>query len=914
MRLKRYTGVVALLCAITLPLIAQSLPKGVEKIRSIEGIDEFTYANGLHVLLIPDSSKPKVTVNVVYKVGSRNEGYGETGMAHLLEHMLFKSATDGREIFKELTDKSAGSFNGTTSYDQTMYYETFPASDETLKWALELETDRMAHMTMKGEDLVTEMPVVRNEMEAGENHPSSVLQKRVMAAAFNFHSYGKTVIGNRTDVERVPIANLAAFYHKYYQPDNAYLIVAGNFDESKALALAAATLGALPKPERTLAQPYTEEPTQEGERFVKLERMGDEQDMMAVYHVPSALSPDSAALSVLAQVLGASQTGRLYKALVDQKIAVQTYMGAQSMHDPGVLSVYVEQKPGQNIDEARAAMLKVVEGVKDAPISAEEVDRAKTRLAKNFELSFADAQNQAMMLAFSEGSGDWRIALLRRDEIAKVTPADVERVAEKYLIPSNRTLGEFVPTKTPQRAEIAAAPAPEERFKNYVGAAAQAQGEAFDPTPTNIEARVKRIKLANGMTLILFPKKTRGGVVTASVNVRFGNEKDLFGKDTAADLAGALLMRGTQKKTRQQIQDATDKLKAQISVSGSATGASGAVRTTEANLAESLKLVRELLREPSFPEAEFAQVKQQQLAELESGKSDPQHLASITLRRKMTPQYKYGDVRYAYTIDEEMAEVNKVTLDQVQDFYKNFYGAGAGEVVVSGQFDPAQVQALVQQLFGDWKSAAKYEHVPSTYVKVAASNEKIETPDKQNSLFLADTVFQMNNDAPDYAALTIANTIFGGTTNSRLFRRIRVKDGLSYGAGSNLNVPTHDDAASLNIYAISAPQNTPKVEAAFADELGKALKDGFTQEELDKAKKTWLDEQAVRRAEEASVGRQLQSLQRWNRTFEWQARLEAQVSALTLDQVNAAFRKHVDPAAFVIVKGGDFKKAGAYQQ
>src|ERR1019366_8333665 len=313
---------------------AQTLPQGVQKVTSIEGVTEYAYANGLHVLLFPDNSKPKVTVNVVYRVGSRNEGYGVTGMAHLLEHMVFKTTKSGREVFKELTDRAGGSFNGTTSYDQTMYFETFNASDENLRWALGLEAARMVNMTMLKKDLDTEMTVVRNEMESGENSPLNVLRQRVLAAAYNFHNYGKTVIGNRTDVERVPIANLTVFYQKYYQPDNAELIVAGQFDESKALGLVAETIGAIPKPQRVLTQPYTAEPTQEGERSVILRRVGNIQGIMAVYHIPAALHPDLAALEVMAQVLGAPQTGRLYKALVDNKKAVTAGMSAGGMHDP----------------------------------------------------------------------------------------------------------------------------------------------------------------------------------------------------------------------------------------------------------------------------------------------------------------------------------------------------------------------------------------------------------------------------------------------------------------------------------------------------------------------------------------------------------------------------------------------------
>src|ERR1019366_7223815 len=316
---------------------------------------------------------------------------------------------------------------------------------------------------------------------------------------FNFHNYGKTVIGDRTDVERVPIANLAAFYKKYYQPDDADLIIAGQFDESKTLAMVSQTLGALPRHERVLTQPYTVEPTQEGERFVTLRRIGDIQGIMAVYHIPSALHPDTAPLQVMAQVLGAPQTGRLYKALVDTKKAVGANMGAENEHDPGVVLAFAQLKPDQSIDEAQQVLLKTVEGLANEPPSQEEVDRAKTRILKNIELALTNSQSVAIMLGGYAGDGDWRTFYLMRDELGKVTPADVTRVAKDYLKSSNRTLGEFIPTAAPDRAEIPATPDPVARFKDYKGGATIQQGEVFDPTPQNIEARVIRTTLPNGL-------------------------------------------------------------------------------------------------------------------------------------------------------------------------------------------------------------------------------------------------------------------------------------------------------------------------------------------------------------------------------------------------------------------------------
>jgi zinc protease len=911
---KRVLAFLGFLLLFGLGIHAQSLPNGVQKITSIEGITEYTFPNGLHVLLFPDTSQPKITVNVTYRVGSRNEGYGETGMAHLLEHMVFKTSKNGRELFKELTDRSAGFFNGTTSYDQTMYFESFPASDDSLKWALQLEQDRMVNMTMLKKDLDTEMTVVRNEMEMGENSPTNVLQERVLAAAYNFHNYGKTVIGARSDVERVPIENLAIFYRKYYEPDNADLIISGKFEESKALHLIAQTLGSIPKPDRVLSQPYTTEPTQEGEREVILRRIGNLQAVMAVYHMPSALHPDIPALQVLAQILGAPQTGRLYKELVDSKKAVSTYMYASNMHDPGFLMAFAQLKPEQSVDDAAQTLLKTVENVAANPPTQEEVDRAKARILKNIDLAMANSQSVAIMLGGYIGDGDWRLMFLTRDEVGKVTPSDVARVAKAYLKSSNRTLGEFIPSATPDRAEIAASPTPAERFKDFKPGAAIQQGEVFDPTPKNIEARLVRATLPNGMKLVMFPKKTRGGIVVATMNFRFGDEKSLFGKSTAASLAGAMLMRGTKTKNRQQIQDETDRLKAQINVWGGAGSGGARVRTIEANLPDSMRFIRELQRESIFPESEFEQIRQQRIASAESQKTEPTALAQIELSRHLNAQYPKGDVRYVATLDEQIEELQNAKPDDARRFYEEFYAPAEGEIVISGQFNPDQMKKLVTELFGSWKSTRPYQRITDRYQKVDSINHRIETPDKQNALFIAGSTVKMNDDNPDFPAITMGGMILGGSANSRLFTRIRIKDGLSYGANADFYLPTKDDAGAFYASAIAAPQNMPKVEADFQDEISRILKDGVTADELEKAKKTWLDQRSLQRADESSLAGILSGLERWGRTMDWDAQLEAKVAALTPQQVNEALKRHLDPGTISVVKGGDFKKAGVYQQ
>ena len=896
---------------LTLAVHAQSLPPGVQKVTSVEGITEYALPNGLHVLLFPDASKPKLTVNMTYLVGSRHEGYGETGMAHLLEHMLFKTTKGGRDVKKDLTDHGA-QWNGTTSWDRTNYFEIVNASDDNLKWALGLEADRMVNIRMEKAILDTEMTVVRNEFEMGENNPMGILFQRTLEAAYTFHNYGKSPIGNRSDIEHVPIESLAAFYQRYYQPDDAILTIAGQFDESKALAYAVATVGAIPRPSRKLNPTYTVEPTQDGERSVTLRRVGDTQFLMSVYHIPAATHPDNAPLNVLGEILGDNPSGRLYKALVDNKKAVAEFANAEDMHDPGFFMVEAVLRQDQSLEEARQVVLKTLENFAAEPPSQEELERSKNRLLKQFDLNMTNSQNIGLTLSEYAASGDWRLLFYQRDSIRKVTVDDVVRVAKAYLKESNRTTGEFIPTKSPDRAEIPDTPDAAAVLKDFKGGETLSQGESFSPTPANIESRVERVTLPNGLKLVLLPKQTRGGTVVVQGALHFGTEQSLMNKSAAASMAGSLLMRGTKNKTRQQIQDEADRLKARINVGGSATGANISIETVESGLAGSLKLAAECLRESTLLDNEFEQARQLRIAVIENGRSEPNMLANIELQRHLNP-YPRGDVRYVGTPDEQIDDYKKVTVAEARQFYNQFYGASDAELVVSGQFKPDEVKKLAAGLLGDWKSPSPYVRIPSHYRKIESMDRKIETPDKQNAFFMAAMTLQMSDDDPDYPAMVLANYMLGGSGASRLFKRIRDKEGLSYGVNSSFAAPPKDDGSTFMSFAISNPQNAPKVEVSFKDELSHTAKDGFSAQEVDEAKKSLLEERMVGRSQDQSLAGTLAGRERWGRTMKWDEALESKIAALTPDQVSAAFRRHVDPAALTIVKAGDFKKAGVFQ-
>jgi zinc protease len=910
----RILALVAIISVTALLTHAQTLPAGVQKGATIAGITEYTFPNGLRALLLPDSGSSTITVNITYLVGSRHEGYGETGMAHLLEHMNFIKSTHDRNIKKELEDHGAR-WNGTTYFDRTNYYETVNASDENLRWALDLEAERMVNMRIEKELLDTEMTVVRNEFERGENSAAQVLEERVLSTAFLWHNYGKSTIGSRADIERVPIDRLAAFYRKYYQPDNAVITIAGQIDPSKTVSMVATTLGAISRPSRKLDETYTVEPAQDGERTVELRRVGKGKNLIIAYHTPAMAHPDSAALEVLAGILaGRGGTGRLDKALVDTKKAVSVGVSLEELHDPGVAVLRATLSDDQSLDEVKKIALDTIAVLAREAPTKEEVDRAKTRIVQGMDRTIANSQNLAMQLNELIASGDWRLFFTNYEEIRRVSAEDVMSVAQRYFKDSNRTVGLFIPEAAPSRTVVPDAPSMDTLLASYTPDIKVDSGEALDPSPAALEKRIRRstIGAGSGIRLALLPKNTRGNRVQASLTVRFGDERSLAGQASTAQFTGSLLMRGTRSKSRQQIQDEMQKLNATINVNGGLSSASASISTTAENLIPAMKLAVEILREPSFPESDFDQIRKQRVSQVDRGRTEPGVLVSDLLQGNLSP-YPRTDVRHVRTIDEEIEDLNKVTLSDVKAFHQKFYGASQGELVVVGRFDPAVVETTAKELLASWKSASPYQRIVNSAKEVQRINTKIETPDKQNAQFSAGLRLTMRDSDPDYAAMMMANYMFGGGITARLPDRVRNREGLSYSVSSNFNAPVEGDAAAFSASAIANPANMPKVETSFLDELSRTIRDGFTAAELAAAKKALHDERVGARSSDGGVMNLISAREQYGRTLAWDEQLDAKLEALTLAQLNTAFRRHVSAANVSIVKGGDFKAAKVYQ-
>ena len=900
--------VLALSAAVAAATSAFAAPGLPTQVREVEGVHEYRLANGLQVLLIPDASKPTVTVNVTYRVGSRLEGYGETGMAHLLEHLMFKSTKNIANVGAELSKRGMG-FNGSTNADRTNYHETFPADPAQLAWALRTEAERMTHANVIKKDLDTEMTVVRNEMESGENNPFRILIEKTNAAAYQWHAYGKDTIGARSDVENVNIPHLQAFYRKYYQPDNATLIVAGAFDPKAVLAEITKDFSPIPKPTRVLEPTYTVEPVQDGEREVTLRRVGGEQDLFVTYHIPSMASADMPAFEILATALGDTPNGRLHKRLVATGKATQTFAWANQTADPGQFNAGVMMKKDDDLEGAQKILLETVEGLKTEPITADELKRTQLQLDKQFDQVLADPEQLCLALSESIAGGDWRLLFLDRDRVDSATLEQVNAAAAKWIKSSNRTLGRFIPTDAPDRTPLAQRSDAEAALKSFTPKPTVAAGESFDSTPINLDKRSQVVTLPNGLKLALLPKKTKGETVEVSLALHFGALDNLLGQRVAGSGVAPMMATGTATKTRAQLADAFDALKTDWSVNGSANGASAGLTTKRETLLPALELLAEVLRKPGFNADEFEQLRRQSIQGYEKALEDPGSNASVSLSRAME-HWPADDPRHVADFQQSIAEAKAARLEDVVAFYRGHWGADHADVAIVGDFDAAQVKAAVTRLFGDWKSPVPYQRLGNPASEVFGLHIVTPLKDKANAVVIGQLPLKLQDSDADYPALLVATHVLGGGGfDSRLLTRLRQKEGVSYGVGAGISASAFEPSGRVQFFAIYAPENRTKVEAGFDEEIARFVKDGVTAEELATAKKAMLAQRATARTNDSAVAGGWAARLEAGRTWAFSADQDAKIAALTLEQVNAAIRKWIVPGNVDWATAGSFADA-----
>ncbi len=891
----------------------QGKESGLMKVTEIEGISEYHLDNGVRILLFPDASKEVVTVNMTVFVGSRHEGYGEAGMAHLLEHMLFKGTPDHPNVPKVLQDRGAR-FNGTTWMDRTNYYETLPATGDNLEFAIRLEADRLVNSNVRGEDLESEMTVVRNEFERGENSPTRVLMQRMQAAAYEWHNYGRSTIGNRSDIERVPIVNLRKFYKKFYRPDNVMVIVAGKFDPENALQHIQTYFGALKTPDEPIDDTYTVEPPQDGERTVVLRRVGEVQLVGAAYHIPASSHADFAAAKALVYVLGDEPSGRLYRQMVETEIATNVYSLSYAFAEPGLFMALAEVPESTPIEQARSKLIELMErSFVDSPVTEQEVERAKQQILKQRELEAAESDRLAVRLSDWAAQGDWRLYFLYRDSIEKLSRDQVQAAAEKYFVRNNRTVGLFIPSEESERVQIPEAPDLVALLKDYKGREAIAAGEQFDPSPLVIEGRTERGKLLSGMQYALLPKKTRGSTVSLMMTLRFGTGETLKDKVGAVELLGLLMSRGTDKLDYQQLQDELIRLRAELSMNSTIGLLQTSIKTKREFLPEVIDLLGDILRRPRLDSNELEVIRRQVVTQLQQSSTETQPLAIRHVRKTLAP-YGRDDIRYVQTIDEEIEMYEGVKIEELRELHANYLSNQAGEISVVGDFDADEVKALLKSQLDNWKTSQPYVRVDrNAHPEIEGEIESIETPDKANAFLFSQQQYAMTDDDPSYASLVLGNFILGGgALSSRLGDRVRQQEGLSYGVRSSVSPRTKDKRVDLTIYAITNPQNKDRLLEVIREEIDRLIDEGVTEDELRRAKESYLQAARVRRTGDSPLAGELLGTIFNERTMQYHADHEKRIGEATVASVNQAIRSYIDPEKLVTAVAGDF--AGAKEE
>lgn len=906
--------VYTLLFALTISAADYAYAQQKEKptyVTSVEDIKEYKLSNGLKVLLLPDATQSNLIVNIVYNVGSKHEGYGEKGMAHLLEHMLFKSTTKLGDIKKMLSDKG-GRANGTTWYDRTNYYEIFAASDENLAWALEMEADRMINATILQEDLDKEFSVVRNEFEIGENSPTGVLMERTINTAYLWHNYGLSTIGSKEDIERVKTPQLRRFYEKYYQPDNATLIIAGKFDEAKALKYVEDYFSVIPKPTRVLDEIFTVEPAQDGEKYVEVRRAGDSQHINMLYHTASYADKDFAALTALESILTNDPSGYLYKELVETKKVSSLWAFSPTVRDASFILFNFDIPNDRNLDTTLKDVKAALAKISTINYTQEDLDRAKTKALKGLENIKNNTIGYTINLTEIIGAGDYRLANIYRDNIENLKLEDINRVAKKYFKENNRTVGMFIPSKDEVRVKADEFQNKDIKalVENYKGREASAELRPFEASIANLQKNYSTNKLQNGLKYGVIDKDIKGEKVQISMTLPVGNQKDLLNKQYVGDFAAQLLTAGTKTMSKQQIKDKLDQLKSSINIGFGGQSFYISISSYRNSINETMTLLHDILANPVFPEAELDKLKLETVTSLESELNDPQAIAFNKLSQLTSNEAK-GSIFYSSNTQEEIDAYKNVKIGDVKDFYNAFFGVNNGVATVIGMSDKTTVDKLFENTFANFTSKAKYEKAIPNYVDTKQDKQLFETPDKENAVAVGKLNFKMNRTNPDYAALVFANEVMGGGfMTARIPQRLREKEGISYGAGTSLSVPNDpkQDNAAWMIYAFLNPTKRADVEKAMTEEFNKLVTSGITEEELKANKTSWVSTRQTNLGLDGYLMSLSSQFLQYDIPFSEYEKLNAEIEKLTVKQVNDAAKKYLQPSKFTTIYAGDFTK------
>jgi zinc protease len=861
------------------------------------GVQETVLPNGLTVLVKEVRNAPVVSFSVWYRVGSRNEHTGITGMSHLLEHMLFKGTQKLRlgEIARTLFLNGAA-FNASTYYDWTNYYATI-ASDR-LELAMSIEADRMVNSRIDKTDLDSEMTVVRSELEGGENSPGRILHQNVVSTAFQAHPYHWPVIGWRSDVENVNRDALYQYYRTHYGPNNAVAVVVGDVPAAEALRLARKYFGPL-KPIPKPPDIHTTEPPQRGERRVIVRRSGSLPMVMVAWKAPGAVHADTYALDVLGGVLGEGRTSRLYQALVEKGLASRVDAGGPTLRDPFLFYVTATARPGVTAERLEAGLLEEVERLVATPITDEELTRARRRAEADFVFQSNSVTAQARQLGYWAMIGDWRYLGTYLDHIGALTPADIQAVARRTFNADTRTIGHFIPSD----GGGPASPPPREASARVER---PQRGDRPIPLPRVPVARVPnrqvtRFTLDNGISVIV-QESHATPTIALRASVPAGSLLEPRDRPGLAGFTAAMLSRGTVQRSALAFATALEDVGASLGASADTLTTSISAQTLPRDFDLVMDLFAEMIRQPAFPAPELERLKGEAMAGIAQSKTNPDRVAGRAFERSVYPP---GHPFRPETFEESEAAITALTRDDLVAFHRRQYGPDRMIVVVAGDVTADQVREALQKRFGDWPRNPEAQPIvpPDLTLQAAPASIEIPIPDRSQTAIVWGHAGMLRRSDPDFYGAQVMNLILGGgALTSRLSTSIRDEQGLAYSVFGYFDAGLFP--GPYRVVLGTNPANAKKAVTALQAEIQRIQKSGVTQREVDEAVAYLTGRFPLRLETNDGVAEMLWTMEFFNLGADYIDRYAGYYRAVTVQQVNEAARAHLRPDLATVVVAG----------
>lgn len=911
----------SLLFAAGLPAGAQTarskggvtLPANVEELDSMDGITQYRLkSNDMTILLAPNHAAPVFTFMVVYHVGSRNEAPGNTGSAHLLEHLLFNKSTEnfgranGHRTFQEILYEAGADFsstNMTTWNDRMTGYSTLPS--DKLELALRIEADRLGRGLILDSERQPEMSVVRNEYEIGENNPSNALNKAVIGTAIVAHPYHWDTIGFRSDIEGVSTEQLREHYKNFFWPNNAEAILVGDFDPAEALALFDREFGSFERSPHPIPQVITQEPRQEGERRVTVRRPGQVGIVQVAYMRPGSLHPDFIPMDVIATLLSNGVNSPLYKALVETGLASDVNAWNFTFHDPYPLIVEATVAPGKNHAEVEAAIKNVLYSLASQGVTEAELAKTREQIEVAVIRSRDGTYNLAATLGEAVASANWKWFVQYIDTMKDVTAADVKGVAATYFVPDQATVGWFVPTDpaAPAVADVSLEARSTGSPKPSTKKSATPKGRPPAPGATFAERTTRRV-LPNGIRLDIIENHT---VPTVSVQalILSGGMTAPSGGPAVPFLTSEMVQRGTTSRNKNEIAAVLDKAGAQLSFFTNTfeTTASGSGLSRDTELL--LGLLAEQILKPAFPDSELVKAKSEYKSVVLRNSENTSQRAFDRLTQLVFPA---GHPYRAAETEAMISSVDAATIEDLRRFHADRYVGSSLIIAVVGDVEANRVASLVERLFGPLPAGAPPAwELPRVTVNDPV-REAVTLRGKANMNLIYGHASGLRRGDADYEAALIANAAVGQTSlSSRIGKRVRDTEGLSYSLSSRFNMSDYLDGVWMVNVAV-APTNLNRAMASTLDEVQKYVREGITPAELESQKSFFAGNYRVRLGSNAGVASSLLAAEKFGYGPEYLDNFPERINRVTLEAANLAIRKYLHPDRLHVIVAGDLDK------